>query len=173
MSELKKAKTDPTDVFWGTAEDTRFGMLGLKDKDQHLQPMTHFVDRDTNSLWFMTSRDTDLAKAAGEGWQTKMSGDGTEAWFILVSKGQDVQICCKGRLHYSDEMEKHKELWNPVAGAWFDGPEDPKLAVYRLELEEAAIWASTDSSFVFAWEIAKAHAKDEDPDVGTHTVINF
>ncbi|MZR14451.1 general stress protein [Maritimibacter sp. DP07] len=173
MSEIKHTKTDPADVFWGTAEDTRFGMLGVKGTDQHMQPMTHFVDRKGKALWFVTSRETDLAKTIGEGWQTKMSGDGTEAKFTIVSKGQDVQISAKGRLHYSDEKDKHEELWNPVIGAWFEGKDDPNLVVYRFELEEAAIWASTDSTFVFAWEIAKAQGRDKDPDVGVHEVINF
>ncbi|MAM63067.1 pyridoxamine 5'-phosphate oxidase family protein [Maritimibacter sp. UBA3975] len=173
MSEIKTAKSEPVDLFWGTAEDTRFGMLGFKDEDQHLQPMTHFVDRDRTALWFMTSRDTDLARTAGEGWQTKMSGDGPEVWFTIVSKGQDVQICAKGRLIYDDSAEMKEELWNPVVGAWFEGKDDPNLALYRLDLEEAAIWASTDSSFAFAWQIAKAQQKDKEPEVGTHTVINF
>lgn len=164
MSELKKAKTDPLDLFWGTADDTRFGMLGVEGSGQHMQPMTHFIDRDAKALWFMTSLKTDLVRAVG---------DGATAHFTIVNKGQDVQICAKGKIRRVEDAAKRDELWNPVAGAWFEDKNDPSLVLLKLTLEDAALWASTDSSFVFGWEIAKAHVKDEDPEAGTHKVIRF
>ncbi|MBV7409157.1 pyridoxamine 5'-phosphate oxidase family protein [Maritimibacter sp. DP1N21-5] len=164
MSDLKKAKTNPQEVFWGTVKDTRFGMLSVADNAQHPQPMTHFVDEDARALWFLTSKDTDLARA--------LAGP-KQAWFTVTTKGQDVQISVKGLLEQVQDPAKVEELWNPVVGAWFDDKDDPKIALLRLSLDNAAIWASTDSSFVFAWEIAKAHAKDEEPDVGTHTIVTF
>lgn len=165
MTDLKQAKTAPTDLFWGTADDTRFGMLGVEGSGQHMQPMTHFVDRDAKALWFFTSIKTDLAHAIGSG---------ARAHFCIVNKGQDVQICAKGHIKKVEDTAKRKELWNPVAGAWFEDHNDPALVLLKLELADAAIWASTDSAFVFGWEIAKAHLTDDtDPEVGTHTVINF
>ncbi|WP_298494907.1 pyridoxamine 5'-phosphate oxidase family protein [uncultured Maritimibacter sp.] len=164
MSDLKKLKSEPKEVFWGTAEDVRFGMLSIADNAQHPQPMTHFVDRETGVLWFLTSKDTDLARA--------LSGQKT-AYFTLTTKGQDVQVSLKGVLEQFHDPAKVEELWNPVVGAWFDDKDDPKIALLRLTPDNAAIWASTDSSFVFAWEIAKAHAKDEEPDVGSHTIVTF
>ncbi|MBV7378840.1 pyridoxamine 5'-phosphate oxidase family protein [Maritimibacter dapengensis] len=164
MSEIKTAKTEPKELFWGTAEDTGFGMLGVEGSGQHMQPMTHFIDRDAKALWFITSLKTDLTRAVGAG---------AIAHFTLVSKGQDVQICARGKIKKVEDAAKRKELWNPVAGAWFEDQNDPALVLLKLDLEEASIWASTDSAFVFGWEIAKAHAKGEEPDVGTHEVIAF
>ena len=43
-----------------------------------------------------------------------------------------------------------------------------------LELTDAAIWGSSDSTLKFGFEIAKANMKeDELPDIGTHMILTF
>jgi len=33
-----------------------------------------------------------------------------------------------------------ERLWNPFVAAWFEGKDDPKLALLRLDPESAKIW---------------------------------
>ncbi len=54
------------------------------------------------------------------------------------------------------------------------GKSDPKLTLLELKLDDGEIWASTDSSLKFGWEIAKANMSDEKmPDVGVHREVRF
>ena len=164
MSDTDLAQTDPKKLLWKELEDTRAGMLGIVGSGQHFQPMSHHADEAGRKLWFLTKRSTDLFKAIGPG---------STAHFVLVAKGQDFHACMSGPI--TEEMDRAKldEMWNPIVGAWFEGKDDPDLAMIVVTLDSAALWASTSSSARFAYEIAKANMTDSDPDVGVHNVVNF
>merc|ERR1712108_129946 len=63
--------------FWDRVDDTRIGMLAT-DTSRAI-PMSHYADHDANCLWFITARDTDLAKSA----QT-----GAAAEYLVTSKDE-------------------------------------------------------------------------------------
>lgn len=166
MSVLKQLKNDPAHLVWEQLDDVRAGMLGVSGSGQHMQPMTHFIDRAAGKIWFITSDETDLAEA--------LSPSGT-AHYCLVSKSQDFYACLKGTLSKTDDEAKLDELWASVAAAWFDeGKRDPHVCLLEFDLEEAALWASTGNPLVFGLEIARANMTAEHkPDLGEHTVITF
>jgi general stress protein 26 len=47
-------------------------MLGIDQAGYHAQPMTAFRDEETNTIWFFTRDDTDLARDAALPDQTAM-----------------------------------------------------------------------------------------------------
>ena len=58
--------------------------------------------------------------------------------------------------------------------AWFEGgKEDPALTMLQLKLDDVAIWASTNSTLKFGWEIAKANLTGKEPELGYHTKISL
>ena len=39
-------------------------------------------------------------------------------------------------------------LWNPIVAEWYDGKDDPKMALLRLELDDAKIWKNDVGGFL-------------------------
>ena len=164
MSDLEKAHRDPQSLLWEQLDKVHAGMLGIIGSGQHLQPMAHHADRDSRCLWFLTKRETDLYQALGAG---------APAQFAVISKAQDFHASMRGRLTERNDRALLDRIWNPISGSWFDGKDDPQLVMLALDLENAALWASTSSKLAFAWEIAKTNATDRNPDVGVHTAFDF
>lgn len=58
-------------------------------------------------------------------------------------------IALKGRASVEHDRARVKELWNPMYKAWFpDGPEDPEIAVLRVDVHEADYWEASSSKLV-------------------------
>ncbi len=154
--------TSLKEEFWDRIEDIRTGMLGT-DKARAV-PMTHYVDKDANALWFITANGTDLAKTA----QT-----GASAEYIVISNDEHLYARIDGKVQAVTDPAKLDELWNAIAGAWFeDGRQDDDIQLLRMDLLEAEVWA-TGGSLSFLYQVAKAHITDEKPDMGQHGTIRF
>lgn len=166
MTDIKDFRKDPTHALWEQLDDVRAGMLGVEGSGQHMQPMSHYTDRASGKIYFLTSDETDLVKAIG---------DSAVAHFCVTSTDQDFYACIKGKLSLSKDDAKIDEYWNKVAAAWFeDGRRDPHITLLEFDLDEAALWASTGNPLVFGLEIAKANMnKEKQPDVGEHTIVHF
>ncbi|WP_102107297.1 pyridoxamine 5'-phosphate oxidase family protein [Oceaniglobus roseus] len=164
MSDLSRdeAHAALTDLL----SDVRAGMLGLKGSDQHMQPMTHHHDPEASTLWFITSRKTDLARAVE---------NGTVARFTATKGDQRAWASMTGTIAHSADTAKLDEIWSSVAAAWFDkGRDDPDICLLEMRLAEAAVWTATGNPLVFGLEIARANLNEErKPDIGSHAVIGF
>ena len=66
MSDTSQSETLRRALF-DALDDERTGMLGLEGSSDHSQPMTHFFDPDSRTLWFVTANDTDLAQQVSGG----------------------------------------------------------------------------------------------------------
>ena len=147
------------DTLFYQTEQLRFGMLGVEGSGQHMQPMSHHLDRENQSIWFISSADTDLV-------QSILSPRNTQ--FCLISPDGAFQACISGKLSVSDDDVKLDELWSFASAAWFElGRRDPKVRLLRLAMDKASVWISTDSSLTFGTEMLKAAVmKDRQPDLG-------
>ncbi|WP_108484525.1 pyridoxamine 5'-phosphate oxidase family protein [Oceaniglobus ichthyenteri] len=164
MSDLSQAEA--RDTLFEMMDDVRAGMLGVSESGQHMQPMTHFFDRDTATLWFITSKQTDLVRAVGMG---------ATAHFTVTGEDHKAWTCMSGPISQSADRAKLDELWSVVSAAWFDeGREDPDVCLLQMPLREAALWTATGNPLMFGMEIAKANmTEDKKPDIGDHVIINF
>jgi general stress protein 26 len=129
--------------FWGALEDSPFVMLGLDHaRDSAMQPMTarfEDQDRDRGCLWFFTAKDHDLTRALGQDNRAVAS---------FVGKGHDVFASLRGRLVLDNGRSEIDRLWNAVVSEWYEGKDDPKLALLRFELDDAKIWLSDLGGFL-------------------------
>ncbi|MEX3014480.1 pyridoxamine 5'-phosphate oxidase family protein [Gymnodinialimonas hymeniacidonis] len=160
------AKTDAlrTTLFDGL-ENERVGMLGVAGMPSHMQPMTHFFDRDGRTLHFITGRDTDLAQEIGAG---------TEAHFCLMGSNGGFYACMSGKIAPNDDRAKLEELWSPAAGMWFDGGiDDPQVLLLSLALEEAQVWTVEANALQFGMEMLRGTLGEKTPDVGDSGVIRL
>ena len=129
--------------FWGALEDSPFVMLGLDEaRGSAMQPMTaqfEDQDRDNGCVWFFTAKDHDLTRALGQD---------NRAIASFASKGHDLFASVRGRLVLDNGRPEIARLWNPSVAEWYEGKDDPKMALLRFELDDAKIWQSDIGGFL-------------------------
>lgn len=151
--------------FWDRMEDVQAGFLGLESGAARPVPMSHYVDRDTGVLWFITAEGTDIAEALTKG--------PASARYIVASGDGRVYARIDGRMQIVQNQEKLDELWNAVAAAWFDeGRQDDDIRLLRFDPNEAEVWANP-GKLGFLYEIAKGQQEGVTPDMGAHGTLRF
>ena len=134
---------DIQDEFWSELKRSPFVMLGLEDaREGATQPMTaqfEDQDREAGRLWFFTAKDHDLTKALGR------SNRGLAAF---AAKGHDLFASLRGTLSLASDPAVIDRLWNPVVAEWYEGKDDPKLALLRFDVDDAKIWKSDLGGFL-------------------------
>ncbi|HET7411410.1 MAG TPA: pyridoxamine 5'-phosphate oxidase family protein [Pararhizobium sp.] len=165
MADLKAAKTDAEHQLWEQIDGVHAGMLGVEGAGA-MQPMAPELDREAKTIWFFTRKSTDLARQAAR--------PGARGLFALVGKHHDYHASLSGRLEERLDPAMRDRFWNSVIEAWFEGgKDDPDLTMLALKLDEGHIWASTDSTLKFGWQIAKANMTHAEPDVGVTRQLTF
>jgi general stress protein 26 len=124
--------------FWKALKSDMTMMLGLDGvEDGHTRPMTAQTEEEGGPIWFFTSKDNGIVE--------RLSGT-DRAIATFVSKGHDLFATVHGRLGLELDRAVVDRLWNPFAAAWYEeGKDDPKLALLRLDPEQAEIWLDGSS----------------------------
>jgi general stress protein 26 len=150
---------------WDEIEKHQIGMLGLVGAEPRpFQPMTAFLDRAENRLWFFGYKDTELAAAAV---------GGAPAMFVF-QQAPRLYACIGGELRADYDRARMDRCWNAAVAAWYPkGKDDPRLTLLRLDARDAEVWIQEAGPARFAWEIAKANVTRGQPDLGGHTHLNF
>ena len=127
--------------FWKSLGSERTMMLGLDGvEDGHARPMTGQFEDDRSPIWFFTSNDNGIVRALGAG-----SG---RAIATFTSKGHDLFATIHGAIVVDTDRAVVDRLWNPFVAAWYEGgKDDPKLALLRLDADNAEIWENASSVF--------------------------
>ena len=124
--------------FWKHLDDDRVVLLGAPGIPP--RPMTAIAEDERTPLWFFTAADTDLGKA--------LDANATiEATATFSAKGHDLFATLIGTLVADNDRATIDRLWNPFIAAWFEGKDDPKLVLLRLDPDEAEIWLNENSLF--------------------------
>ena len=123
--------------FWDSLEDSPFVMLGVEgESDGATRPMTvQFEDSDraAGRLYVFTAKDHDLVRALGQS---------DRAIAAYSAKGHDVFASLRGTLTLDHDRAAIDRLWSPIVAEWYDGKDDPKLALLKLEIDDAKVWLS-------------------------------
>jgi general stress protein 26 len=127
------------DKFWKSLKAQRTVMLGLEGiEDNHTRPMTAVFEDDASPIWFFTSVDNAMVKAQ------ELEG---RAIATFASKGHDLFATIHGSLAQERDHGVVDRFWSPFVAAWYEGKDDPKLAMLRLDAERAEIWLNDASLF--------------------------
>lgn len=164
MADLQLTRDDPERQFWDVMKNIHAVMLGQAGGAIAMRPMAPFTDGADRSIWFFTRRDTELFKQLGDGQQAEV---------VVIGKDHDYHASLQGMLLESREREKRDHYWNAATAAWFNGKDDPFLALLEFRPSVASIWASTSSALTLGWEIMKGNVSASSPDIGEHTHIRF
>ena len=71
MASLTEAREAPARQLWDEIAEIHAGMLGISGDHGHMQPMAPHADPKTNTIWFFTRTDTDLALAIKPGTRSR------------------------------------------------------------------------------------------------------
>lgn len=125
--------------FWKALKSDMTMMVGISDvEESHTRPMTAQLERDEGGpIWFFTSKDTELFQ--------QLTGR-ERAVATFASKDHDVFAAVHGTLAVDTDRAVVDRLWNKYVAAWYEGGKnDPKLALLRLDPDQAQIWADATS----------------------------
>lgn len=124
--------------FWKALKSDHTMMIGLDGvEDGHARPMTALLDGDDKGpIWFFTAKDNALVRHLARG---------RRAIATFTSQGHDVFATVDGTLNVDENRANVDRLWNSYIAAWFEGKDDPKLALLRLDAERAEIWVDASS----------------------------
>ena len=129
--------------FWSALKSSPFVMLGIEGtRDGATQPMTanfEDQDRDAGLLWIFTAKDHDLTRAMGQS---------NRAIASFASKGHDLFASLRGTLEIVNDRATIDRLWSPIVAEWYEGKEDPKMALVRFDVDNAKIWKSDVEGFL-------------------------
>ena len=124
---------------WSDLKSDRTIMLALADgQGGDAQPMTVIFEKDTpGPCWIFSSSDVDLVKQLG--------ATPKPATAQFVAKGHSLFATLRGQLQVHNDRAMIDRLWNSFIAAWYDGKDDPKLRLLRLDLEHAHVWLNENS----------------------------
>ena len=129
--------------FWEALKDSPFIMLGVEGaRDGATQPMTlnfEDQDRDEGVLWIFTAKDHDLTRALGQS---------NRAIGSYSAKDHGLFASLRGTLRIDNDPATIERLWSAIVGEWYEGKDDPKLALVRFDVEDAKIWLSDVQGFL-------------------------
>ena len=129
--------------FWKALKGSPFIMLGVEGaRDGATQPMTvnfEDQDRETGLLWIFTANDHDLTRAMGQS---------NRAIASYSAKGHDLFASLRGTLRIDNDRATIDRLWSPIVAEWYEGKDDPKMALIRFDVEDAKIWLSDVEGFL-------------------------
>lgn len=122
-------------------------------------------DRDFDGdLWFFTSLDGGKVCDIGKDQMVNVS---------YMDQGGNTFLSACGKARVMQDVAKQKELWSPMVKAWFDGPEDPNLALIKVEVEGAEYWDGPHSKVLELFAIAKAAITGQEYQAGENEKIRL
>lgn len=128
-----------TEQFWKSLHSDRVFMLGVDGAENgHFRPMTAITEHEhTGPVWIFTAKDTAVARAVKDIRRRAMAA--------YSAKGHRLFATVHGTIELDQNRAMIEKLWNPFIAAWFDGKNDPKLALLRFEAEHGEIWLNENS----------------------------
>lgn len=121
---------------WKHLNDDRVVLLGAPGIAP--RPMTAIAEDDRAPLWFFTAADTDLGAALDR-------SASMEATATFAAKDHDLFATIAGTLVADNDRTVIDRLWNPFIAAWFEGKDDPKLRLLRMDTGDAHVWLNENS----------------------------
>jgi general stress protein 26 len=146
---------------WDLIDGIRFCMFTTVEDDGMplSRPMTTQEKRGDGVLNFLTWADGDLPDAIRSHPMVNLAySDPDDSKYVSIS----------GIASLRNDVEKKRELWNPMVQAWFpNGPEDPNVVVVEVHAQHAAYWDSNSSKMVQLFKMARAAVTGKQPtDIG-------
>ena len=105
--------------------------------DQHSARPVTCLEVIGDRMSFLVSRSSD--------WATAIA-DSKAAVLVTVADDRDnVYVSLNGDASVVSDVAEQTRIWNPVAKAWFSGPDDPDLAILHFDIVNGEYWKGPES----------------------------
>ncbi len=111
----------------------------------HVRPLAVNSVDEAGNAWFLSARNA-------EGHQHALRDGRAQVLFADPDNYRFMTLY--GRLEEVEDAAKRKELWTPIAKAWFTGPEDPAMGLLRFSPEMGHYWDTRDGKVVSLLKMA-------------------
>ncbi|MBV7535760.1 pyridoxamine 5'-phosphate oxidase family protein [Duganella sp. sic0402] len=147
-------------------KQVRFGMFTTMDHEQVLtsRPLTMQQIDSEGNMWFFTSDEAEFTQDLPGHPEVNVS---------FSSPDQHLYLSVTGQAYLVRDRAKARELWNPLARAWYPGGlDDPHLALIRVKIQTAEYWDASASKMKQLVQLAKTAVTGRAPvAMGKHTTI--
>ena len=120
--------------FWKTLASDRTVMLGAEGI--YPRPMTAQAENARGPIWFFTSVDNGLVRQLDAP---------RRAVAAFAAKGHSLFASIGGQLVVDTDRAVVERLWNPFVAAWYEGKDDPRLALLRLDPDQGEVWLNENN----------------------------
>jgi general stress protein 26 len=144
-------------------EDRHVAMIMTMIDDNHTSRPVTCLDVRDGRLSFLVSRSTDWAAAIDDGRAT-----------VHVTVADDkagLYLSLNGSAQLSRDRQDVDRLWNPFAAVYFDGPQDPDVAVLQFDASDGHYWESADSKIGRAVSLVRAVISGDRSDLGSSGAV--
>ena len=124
--------------FWKALKSDMTLMLGVDGlEDGHTRPMTAQLEHEERGpIWFFTSTDNGLVRQLDAP---------RRAVAAFAAKGHSLFASIGGQLVVDTDRAVVERLWNPFVAAWYEGKDDPRLALLRLDPDQGEVWLNENN----------------------------
>jgi general stress protein 26 len=152
-----------TDRVWDIIEKVGVGMLTTHaSRGLRARPVEARPDRAQGLIWFVTdvrgSKDDEIESNPDIG-------------LIFIDRDDKAYLSLTCRSAVLRDHAKAAQIWKSTDNMWWHGPGDPNVRVLRVEPILAELWDGPASTFVAAYEFAKARITGEKPNLGENRKI--
>lgn len=110
------------------------------------RPMAAQQVDDDGNVWFFSGKDSNKNDEIDKDNRVQL---------FFANKSSSEYLSVFGEASVVDDIEKARELWNPVLKTWFnDGIDDPNLSLVQIKPIEAYYWDTKNSKAVSLLKIA-------------------
>ena len=159
---IEAASDDQQRAFWARLSGESAAMLATHGDDgmpvaRPVQP----VRIEPGRLWIFTAVDGDIAD------DIRRSAD---VHVIFANHARELYASLNGSARLMLDASEARALWSPLAGAWYPGgPDDPNLALLRIDVHRADYWDMKDGKLVRTIKLAAATmTSTQADDIATH-----
>ncbi|HEA19783.1 hypothetical protein LCGC14_1014650 [marine sediment metagenome] len=140
-------------------KDTKITMMAtnLQKVPFSICPMTLQQMDEQGDLWFFTAKDSDHFR--------EIEND-NRVQIIVSNESEQRYLSIFGNAVHMMADNKVDELWNPMLNTWFDGKDDPNLALLNVNVENAQYWDTDSNKLVSFYDMGKSATMDKNPVVG-------
>jgi general stress protein 26 len=115
------------------------------------------------TLWFFTADDSGKIDDL----------DRDDRVNVAYASKSESYLSVSGRAEVVRDRALIHEMWSPLLKSWFEGPDDPRLCLLRVDAEEAEYWDTPGGRVVSFLLLVKGAITGKGSEQGQHGVVNL
>ncbi|MEW4924656.1 pyridoxamine 5'-phosphate oxidase family protein [Algibacter sp. 2305UL17-15] len=127
-------------------------------------PMTLQRIDEQGDIWFFSSKNSSHFKDIEYDNRVQI---------IYSDEAEQTYISIFGNATHIVDDQKVDELWNPMLNNWYEGKDDPNLALLNVNINNAYYWDTDESRLVSFFELITGIASNDETDFGDKGEINL